>query len=184
MEYTFYKLSIGDKCYIGSTADFHNRTKSHRNDCNNENGKNYNYKLYQYIRENGCWNDVKVMIIDKIIYNHKEQAREMETKFMLMFNAELNSRYPKRSIKEWYVDNRERETERGRKYYEKNKDQVRKRCEKYRETNREIIRERSKDYYETNKEKIEQKRGEKITCDLCGKMMRKDSMSKHKKSQH
>jgi hypothetical protein len=31
-----------------------------------------------------------IMIIDKIIYNNKEQAREMETKFMLSFNAELN----------------------------------------------------------------------------------------------
>jgi predicted GIY-YIG superfamily endonuclease len=29
MEYTFYKLSIAGKCYVGSTTDFENRMKNH-----------------------------------------------------------------------------------------------------------------------------------------------------------
>jgi predicted GIY-YIG superfamily endonuclease len=40
MEYTFYKLQIGDKCYVGSTIDFKHRMKLHKHNCYNENVKN------------------------------------------------------------------------------------------------------------------------------------------------
>jgi hypothetical protein len=149
MEYTFYKLSIGDKCYVGSTKDLYNRMKLHKYACYTEKCKEYNKPLYKVIREKK-WEDIEVMIIDKIIYNHKREAEEMETKFMLNFNAELNVRYPKRNNHEYYEANKDKWVE-----YEKN-----------------------------NKEKINQQRGVKKPCDICGKMMRRDSISRHKKSQH
>ena len=149
MEYTFYKLSIGDKCYVGSTTNFKHRMRLHKYSCYTEHRKEYNKPLYILIRENK-WEDIEVMIIDKIIYNHKREAEEMETNFMLSFNAELNVRYPKRNHREYYEANKDKWVE-----YEKN-----------------------------NKEKINQQRGVKKPCELCGKMIRRDGMTKHKKSIH
>jgi hypothetical protein len=212
MEYTFYKLSIAGKCYVGSTTNFKNRMKKHKCACKKE-----DCKVYKYIRENGGWNDVKFMIIDKIIYNDKEQAREMETKFMLSFNAELNMCYPKRSIKEWYEVNKESQNEKGRKYYQENRDKLLKRHKEYneenrdkiiikkkeyREKNKEVIVERSKKYYDENKDKKKEYyeankekkkeyykkqneiRKEKVACDICSKMICKGYISKHKELQH
>ena len=121
----------------------------HKCSCYTEHRKDYNKPLYILIRENK-WEDIEVMIIDKIIYNHKREAEGMETKFMLMFNAELNVRYPKRNHREYYEANKDKWVE-----YEKN-----------------------------NKEKINQQRGVKKPCELCGKMIRRDGMTKHKKSIH
>ena len=153
MEYTFYKLSIADKCYIGSTNDFNGRVKEHKSNCNNENGKKYNFKVYQYIRENGCWNDVDITIIETKQCN-KDEALDFETKFMLSLNAELNSRYPKRSAKEW------------------------------REANKEYQKQYDKEYRKNNKEKISERGKEKIACDICGKMGIKRNLSRHKKIIH
>ena len=211
MEYTFYKLQIGDKCYIGSTKDLYNRMKKHKCDCKKD------CKVYKYIRENGGWNDVKVMIIDKIIYNHKREAEEMETKYMLMFNAELNSCYPKRSIKEWYeankesiakqrhnfyIENKEKVAKQKKEYREANKEKIIIQKKEYREKNKEVIVERSKKYYEANKDKKKKYydenkdkkeeyykkqneiRKEKVACDICSKMICKGYISKHKKLQH
>ena len=158
MEYTFYKLDIGNKCYVGSTIDFPNRIQKHSTRYKCETSKEYNLKVYQCMRQNNGWENVKVMIIDKIIYNDKDEAREMETKFMLMFNAELNSKYPKRSQKD---------------YVEANKEKIAKQR-----------KEPSKEYYEANKEKIAERNKEKVACDICGKTLKKYCMSKHKKSQH
>jgi hypothetical protein len=186
MEYTFYKLSIADKCYVGSTIDFDDRIRQHKNDSKNKNknSKNYHYKVYEYMRQNGNWENVKVMIIDKIIYNHKDEAREMETKFMLSFNAELNMCYPKRSQKEWYDINKERIIEKAKEYYKSNKEKINKVNKKYREKNKEKVSEKQKEYYETNKQIIAEKQKVKIACDICSKMLSRSSIYNHKKTQH
>ena len=185
MEYTFYKLSIGDKCYVGSTIDFDYRMKSHNYSCNN---KNNNLKVYQYVRQNGGFQKVDIMIIDKIIYNDKEQAREMETKYMLMFNAELNSCYPKRSKKDYYKNNKDTIDTKHKKYNETNKDKIIIKTQQYYEEHKKEIAETTRKYREENKERIRlkdrERKSEKVVCDICGKMMCRGYISKHKKSQH
>jgi hypothetical protein len=163
MEYTFYKLQIGDKCYVGSTIDFKHRMDCHKHNCNNKNSKKYNYKVYQYMRQNGGFEKVDIMIIDKIIYNNKEQALDIETKFMLSFNAELNTQYPKRSQKEWKNDNKESVAKQKQQYYEEHKD-------KWKESR------------ERNRDKINERKREKVACDICGKMSSKGHISRHKKT--
>tara|TARA_B110000503_G_C6876316_1_gene300789 strand:- start:27 stop:581 length:555 start_codon:yes stop_codon:yes gene_type:complete len=184
MEYTFYKLSIGDKCYVGSTENFNNRMSQHKCRCYSEKDKKYNCKVYQYMRQNGGFEKVDIMIIDKIIYNNKEQSLDMETKYMLMFNAELNSVYPKRSKKERYETNKESILEKRHKFYQENKERLSlKDKEKY-EKNKESVKERVKKYREENREKISEKLKEKVACDICSKMMSKGYVSAHKKLQH
>ncbi len=45
------------ECYGGHTTDFKSRRGNHKTRCNNENDKRYNNKLYQFIRNNGGWNN-------------------------------------------------------------------------------------------------------------------------------
>jgi len=180
MEYTFYKIQVGNECYVGSTKNFKNRMSEHKYNCRNEKKRIYNIKVYKSIREVG-WDKIDVMIIDKIIYNSKHEAFDMETKYMNMFDAKLNSRYPKRSMKEYYEANKERIAERDRKKYrESNQEMIRERGKKYYQANKEEIAEKKKQYYEANKEKMK----EKIPCQICDKMLRKDCMKKHIKKIH
>ena len=51
-----YKIQNVDNpelLYIGSTSNFTQRKHQHKSNCRNDNGKEYNLKLYQTIRENG-----------------------------------------------------------------------------------------------------------------------------------
>ena len=194
MEYTFYKIQVGNECYVGSTKNFKNRLQKHKSNCHNEKNRGYNIKVYKSIREVG-WDKIDVMIIDKIIYNSKHEAFDMETKYMNMFDAKLNSRYPKRSKEEYYEANKERIAERDRKYRESNQEMIRERGKQYYDENRDKALNQKKKYYEANKEEKLEKRKqyyeankekmkEKIPCQICDKMLRKDCMKKHIKKIH
>ena len=168
MEYTFYKIQVGNECYVGSTKNFKNRLQKHKSNCHNEKNRGYNIKVYKSIREVG-WDNIDIMIIDKIIYNSKREAFDMETKYMNMFDAKLNMVYPKRSVKQYRIDNKDKISERDRKYresntemfkerkkeyYDENRDKVLKHKQEYYEANKEEKLEKRKQYYEANKEKI------------------------------
>ena len=146
MEYTFYKIQVGNECYVGSTKNFKNRMRDHkqRTTCL-ENDKHYNIKVYKSIREVG-WDNIDVMIIDKIIYNSKHEAFDMETKYMNMFDAKLNSRYPKRSMKQYQLDNKE---------------QISNQRKLFRIENKERLNNAHKEYYKKHKE--ERSKKDKIT---------------------
>ena len=47
-----YTIRSRDSVYVGSTIDFRSRKKQHKDCIYNENGKNYNIKIYKTIREN------------------------------------------------------------------------------------------------------------------------------------
>ena len=145
MEYTFYKIQVGNECYVGSTSDYKNRLRGHKSSCCNEKDKHHEIKLYISIREIG-WDNIDIMIIFKIIYNSKNEALDMETKYMLMFDAKLNSCYPKRSRKVYMLENKEKVSNYHKLYNEKHK---------------EKRKNYSKEYYEKHKE--ERSKKDKIT---------------------
>ena len=51
--------------------------------------------MFQSIREVG-WDSINIFVIDKIVYNSNNEALDMETKYMTMFDAQLNMVYPQR----------------------------------------------------------------------------------------
>jgi len=194
MEYTFYKIQVGNECYVGSTKDFKSRMSGHKHSCHNDKDTNYNFKVYKSIRELG-WNNIDVMIIDKIIYNSKREAFDMETKYMTMFDAKLNTQIPNRSREQYRVDNRENKKIKDKLYYEKNKDVLNERKKEYYGENKNHLREKQqewninnrermllkqKEYREKNKEKTK----EKGCCDICGVEMLIRSIPRHKVRKH
>ena len=61
-----YRIECLDKnikeFYIGSTKNLHKRSGLHKSTCYNINRPGYNYKVYQFIRENGGWDNWQIII--------------------------------------------------------------------------------------------------------------------------
>jgi hypothetical protein len=105
---TIYKIYCRDieikECYVGSTEEYDKRCRGHKTHCNNTNDGSYNLKVYKYIRANGGWDN---FIIEQIIDCEIEDRYDAELYYFKLFKATLNSHFPKRNLKEWYIDSRE-----------------------------------------------------------------------------
>jgi hypothetical protein len=146
-------LNITDS-YIGHTTDFKSRKYQHKNRCNNENNKKYNLKVYQYIRNNGGWDNWSMIMIEEYDCNSKLEATKRERKLIEELKATLNYNIPSRTRKEYYEDNIDKIREQKKKY-----------------------NEYSKIYYENNKEKY----NESINC-VCGSCYTFQNKARHEQS--
>jgi hypothetical protein len=185
-EYTYYKIVSKDEnikdCYIGKTLDFKKRVGDHKNNCNNENYKHYNYKVYLYIRENGGINNFNFIEIEKGEYNNEESALK-ERELIEKFNANLNIQIPSRTKKEYEEsENRKKSKKEGLKEFrQKNREILNKKARDIYEKNKEKFKEKAKEYYDKNVEIISEKNKEKIMCE-CGCEIVKRYLSTHLKT--
>ena len=131
-------LSITD-VYVGQTTNFRTRKNQHKRNCCNPDYEKHNLKDYQYIRENGGWENFDMIEIEKYPCNDANEARKRERFWFEELNAKLNQVYPSRTKQEYYNDHRETLSI-------KNKE--------YRENHIEEFKIRQKEYYHDNKETI------------------------------
>ena len=120
-----YKLVKNDdydnvNIYIGSTTDFIRRKNNHKSSCINEKDKGYNAKKYQYIRDNGGWNEWKMIEIEKFPCNDGNEARAREEYWKCHFNSQLNAIRAYRTEEQ----DKEQKKEINKKYYEQNKGKI------------------------------------------------------------
>jgi len=166
-----YKLCCNDlniiEVYVGQTTDFRKRKNRHKSCCNNETAKGYNYNVYQFIRNNGGWDNWNMIEIEKYNAIDGNDAKKRERFWIEELKASLNCKIPTRLQKE---------------YIEDNKEEITIKKKNYRDNNKEEKAKTDKEYYENNKEKILEKMKEKITCE-CGDYITKWNISRHKKSQ-
>ena len=146
---TIYKLSFNEYYYIGSTTDLKRRIIDHKSKCFNENGKEYNKKLYRKIRE--CNIDFDDIVFEEIDCCFEwENRNELENVYIDLEDEKcLNSQ----------KENQGRYTnpkEYSKEYYENNK-------------------EYKKEYYENNKEKLKEKK----YCEYCKNYTTKSHWSRH-----
>ena len=134
-----YKLCCLDpeikECYVGSTCNLYLRKSQHKQVCNNPNDKNYNLKVYQFVRENGGWNNWQIVLLEQYPCNSKLEMLMRERYWFEILEATLNSRYPNRTQKEWE------------------------------EANAEHIKKYKKEYRETNAEKIKKYKKQRVKCE-------------------
>jgi hypothetical protein len=134
----------------------------HKSKCNNYNNKDYDYKVYLFIRDHGGWDNW----IMKKQYDYpcgsEEELHKEERWAYEIFCATLNTKIPNRTKKE------------------RAKDDYAKKKQQNEEYNKELYSER-KEYYLEYWEKVKQKRLEKIQCE-CGLFVCKANMPRHKKS--
>mgnify|MGYP005995719457 CR=1 FL=1 len=101
--------------YVGSTKDLTRRKYDHKSDCNNPNSNRYNYKLYQYIRDYGGFNNWFMLTLEEFEYEDKKELREREQYWIKKLGADLNMidaimdiNYHKNYEKKRYQENREK----------------------------------------------------------------------------
>jgi hypothetical protein len=202
MSYCIYKIVCDDLpeyIYVGSTKVFRQRKLQHKINCNNGNTT----KLYTTIRENGGWDNWRMVIIEECGEISLTQARIKEEENRMKLNANLNmvrchlteeeekerkkkyheanKEHLKQCQKEYRETNKEEIKEYQKQYRETNKEEIKEYQKQYRETNNEHKKEYNKDYHETNKEKIKEHIKQKITCE-CGKIFTLGNKARHLKS--
>jgi len=95
-DYTFYKIVCLDEdldlCYVGSTSNWKMRGHSHKHHCYNENSKKYNTKLYITIRENGGWDNFKMIQLGQEKQLTLREAEAIEEEYRQQNNANMNGK--------------------------------------------------------------------------------------------
>ena len=115
--------------YIGSTCNFSRRKYEHKSRCYNENGEQYNHKLYQTIRELGGWNNFEMVLVAKCPCDDKLELRAKEFEYQKLFDVNMNMNSAYSGIdpcdpeykKKYRQENREKNREYQKKYREKKK---------------------------------------------------------------
>ena len=151
-----YKIVCRDTaitdCYVGHTTNFTKRKYGHKSNCNNEKVKNYSMNVYQFIRDNGNWDNWDMIEIERYNAIDENDAKKRERFYIEALNAKLNIRIPTRTLKEYYDDNQENILKEKKEYYEENRETLLEKAKKYHEENKIKIKEYRKEYFEKNKE--------------------------------
>ena len=145
--------------YIGSTINFYNRYSDHKSSCNNENNVRYNKPKYQYIRENGGWDNWEMIKIEDYPCKNLKELMIREDEIMSKYENRINEL---RSL--WTA-------ERKKKGYDR-----------YNYENREKRNHQEKERYKKNLEKIKARRQQRIICDNCGDEVSRNHIARHKKT--
>lgn len=155
-----YKLQCKEtkikEIYIGSTCNFTNRKRHHKSDCNNIKTKRYNYKVYQFIRKNGNWDNWDMIPVEKYPCKDKIEKLIRERYWFDKLKATLNDDTPNRTQKE---------------YQQLPKQKIKK--QEYQKKNKESCNENKRNFYNRN--------NYKITCE-CGYIISKIGKPRHEKT--
>ena len=180
-----YKLCCKDpqitEIYIGSTINKKNRKNTHKKCCNNSNEKDYNSYKYEFIRDNGGFENFDMILIEAFPCNSKNELISRERYWIETLKPKLNRNIPTRTQREWYEENKTEFNIKQKKYREEHKEDFKKYQKKYREKNKDKINKKSKEYREENKDKIK-KYYEKIKCEKCNCFISKCNLKRHQKT--
>jgi hypothetical protein len=135
--------------YIGSSVNAQQRYWDHKVDCNNPKRRNYEIKLYTFIRANGGIENWTFEVIDKCEFHLRNQ---IEQKWLDELKPSLNMDRAHLTIEE--------KKNVAKKYHEDNKEIIHKKKEAYYQANQEEIRTKSRERYQANKDAINAKRRE------------------------
>ena len=179
MDYTkccIYKIEHNDDeslVYVGHTTNFDKRKTQHKINCYNDNGKPYNFKVYQMIRENGGWEKFLMLEVEKYPCNDRREAERRENEVMKELKSSMNTN------KSFLTQDEltEYKKEYNKEYNESNKHKIQEYMKDYYELHKPEIKEQVKDYYKANKLKL----NAKVKCE-CGCEIVKQNLKQHQAS--
>ena len=154
-ETQFYKIvcrntDIKD-CYVGHTTDFTKRKHQHKRTCYDEKDQiHYNFYLYQFIRENGGWDNFDMILLDTIDCGNNLRARAIEREFIEAIKPTLNK--IKRPLR-----TEEEALEYRKEHYENNKEEIKQQVRQHRIDNPEVVKATAKRSREKHKDKVNQR---------------------------
>jgi len=184
--------------YVGHTTNIKRRINNHKDSCNNPKNNRYHLKVYEFIHNNGGWDNWNIIVLEEYPCNSRSDAIKKEREYYETLKPTLNTYYPQRTdeeYKEYYYNNKENKEckkQYNKEYYNDNKECIKqyrndnkeytKECKKqYYIENKNIINEYKKQYRIINNEKIKEKAKEKVICE-CGCEIRKSDLKKHQKT--
>ena len=140
------------------------RRSEHKNKSKNPNSKQYNHYIYSYIRENGGWENWKVIFIETKSCKDAEEARMKEREFIEKLNATFAQvKRPFRSqdekaecSKRYYKSNKLLLNENHKEYYEKNRGEIGEYARQYYQHSKQYLMNMKKDRYEDDVSRYKQ----------------------------
>ena len=165
-----YKLCCNEPnikdIYVGHTTNFAQRKNRHKTCCCNENDKNYNRYVYQFIRDHGGWYNWSMIQIENVDCTTKREAEALEHKWMEDLGATLNTNKPYAMCKEepklykqcWYEEKKDYILQKAKEHYEEHKEEKIAYQKQYSQENKEKIAQHHKEYREKNKEKLSEQK--------------------------
>ena len=158
-----YKICCNDTnikdLYVGSTCNFTQRKWLHKTHCVNKTNRQDKYtnnKLYNFIRENGGWDNWNMVMIEEVKCKNKRDKERVEREWYDKLEPTLNGQLPYRT--------KEEEKQYNKIRYENNKEERLK---------------QDKIRYQKNKEEICKKQRERVNCPHCDKDLAKGSLTRH-----
>jgi hypothetical protein len=151
------------------------RKHQHKSDCNNTNSKKHNLKIYVTIRENGGWDNWRIVCLEECdeSIKTKRQAEMKEENYRLDLKSTMN-------LQRAYVTIEEMK-EYSAKYRAHNSEKLKAKDAQYYADNAEKLKEKQAQYRVNNAEQINARQNQKITCE-CGCVVIKQNIIRHKKS--
>ncbi|MCR9103631.1 MAG: GIY-YIG nuclease family protein [bacterium] len=181
-------LNIKD-CYVGHTTDFIKRKSQHKNTSLNPKYKYHHSLVYQFIRENGGWENFDMVLIKTETCENSLEAKQRERHFIEQLHTTLNTvkrpyatqeeNLEKR--KQWNEQHVEECRERARTHYYDNRDKKLLQVKTYNEEHKEDKKQYNQQYRETHKDKISIRRSQKLIC-VCGAQMTFSNKHHHEKT--
>ena len=146
-----YKLVCLDttypEVYVGSTTCFKQRKANHKSKCHNEQHKEYNFKVYQYMREYGGWGNFAMIEIEKFPCENGRQLEAREEHWRKELHATLNGQQAFRTDEEKQIQL----IKGGVIFRNKNPNYMKEYCKEYRNANKERIKLYKKEYNQRKK---------------------------------
>lgn len=94
----FYKLVCQDlsikDCYVGHTTNFHKRKHHRKNLCINPKNRLYHSFKYQFILENGGWDNWEMVLINTEPCENSIEAVKREREYLELLEPSLNQVRP------------------------------------------------------------------------------------------
>lgn len=165
-----YKIVCRDlaitSCYVGHTTNFTKRKYSHKQCCKTE--PQY---VYQFIRENGDWNNWVMLMIEQYPCNNLYEAGARERHWIETLNADLNQRVPPIALARAEIQKR---------YAIKNAEKIAEYQNRYRTENAE----KHKQHYIKNRDIIAERHKQRVCCIQCKKELCYAYLATHCRKQH
>ena len=153
--------------YIGHTTNWVNRKSLHKMTSINNKYKGYNQFKYEFIRNNGNWENWNMILIEKYPCDNQLEAEKRERYWIDELKPTLNKVRP-------IITNQERKIK-NQEYHNVNKNIIYNKNKEYRDNNKDKLNERSKTYQKTKGIEI-------IECEICKAKITRNSLSRHKKT--
>ena len=112
-----------ENIYIGSTSNFRTRKRRHKLRTTNKDTHGYNVFVYQFIRDNGGWDEWQMIPIEVFPCNDKKELEVRERHHIELLKPKLNQVIPTRTQKEYKIENEQKIKEINKNYYQKTKEE-------------------------------------------------------------